>query len=68
MNSLAVWCHTANIPNEDRAQFAQLIGYSVSGWGDLSYVADEAIVAADTAAALLARQTAAAGTRKVDGE
>jgi hypothetical protein len=22
----------------DRAQFAQLIGYSVSGWGELSYV------------------------------
>lgn len=27
--------------DEDRAQFAQLIGYSVSGWGDLSYVSDE---------------------------
>ena len=25
---------------EDRVQFAQLIGYSVSGWGDLSYVAE----------------------------
>lgn len=25
----------------DRTQFAQLIGYSVSGWGDLSYVSDE---------------------------
>ena len=27
--------------NEDREQFAQLIGYSVSGFGDLSYVSDE---------------------------
>ena len=26
-----------NIPQEDRAQFAQLIGYSVSGYGDLDY-------------------------------
>lgn len=27
-------------PNEDREQFAQLIGYSVSGFGDLPYVTD----------------------------
>lgn len=27
--------------NEDRMQFAQLIGYSLSGYGDLSYVSDE---------------------------
>lgn len=27
--------------NEDREQFAQLIGYSLSGFGDLSYVSDE---------------------------
>lgn len=26
---------------KDREQFAQLIGYSVSGFGDLSYVSDE---------------------------
>lgn len=26
---------------EDREQFAQLIGYSLSGFGDLSYVRDE---------------------------
>lgn len=32
-----------NIPDEDRAQFAQLIGYSLSGWEDLSYVSDEAV-------------------------
>ena len=28
--------------NDDRAQFAQLIGYSVDGWGTLPYVSDEA--------------------------
>jgi len=27
--------------NEEEAQFAQLIGYSVSGWEDLSYVSTE---------------------------
>jgi hypothetical protein len=27
--------------NEDREQLAQLIGYSLSGFGELSYVSDE---------------------------
>lgn len=31
-----------DFPIEDRIQFAQLIGYSVSGWGTLSYVSDQA--------------------------
>ena len=34
MNDLA----KMNFSNEDRAQFAELIGYSVNGWGELSYV------------------------------
>lgn len=37
MNTLA----KMDFSHEDRAQFAQLIGYSVSGWGELSYVSDE---------------------------
>ena len=32
---------------EDRAQFAQLIGYSRSGFCDLSYVSDEACAQAE---------------------
>jgi len=36
MNSLALMDFT----REDREQFAQLIGYSLSGFGDLSYVRD----------------------------
>lgn len=36
--------------DEDRQQFAQLIGYSVSGYGDLRYVTDEAYSAAQKAA------------------
>ena len=37
MNHLAV----QKFSQEDREQFAQLIGYSRSGWSDLSYVRDE---------------------------
>jgi hypothetical protein len=35
---------------EDQVQFAQLIGYSVGGFGELPYVTDEAYDAADEAA------------------
>ena len=37
MNALAV----SQFSNEDREQFAQLIGYSLCGFGDLDYVSDE---------------------------
>lgn len=30
-----------NFSDDDREQFAQLIGYSLAGFGDLSYVTDE---------------------------
>lgn len=35
MNKIAV---LPGISVQERAQFAAMIGYSVSGWGDLSYV------------------------------
>ncbi|MES2787657.1 MAG: DUF4406 domain-containing protein [Pseudomonadota bacterium] len=38
LNDLAVM----DFAPEDLEQFAQLIGYSLSGWGNLSYVTDEA--------------------------
>lgn len=38
---------------EDREQFTQLIGYSVCGFGELSYVSDEGRDAADEAADVL---------------
>ena len=38
MNSLAFM----NFSDEDREQFAQLIGYSLSGFSELSYVSDKA--------------------------
>ena len=41
LNYLAMWCFEHNIDKEYEAQFAQLIGYSLDGWGTLSYVSDE---------------------------
>ena len=35
---------------EDREQFAQLIGYSLGGYADLSYVGDASVAEADRAA------------------
>ena len=32
--------YTRNFPREDREQFAQLMGYSISGYHELSYVSD----------------------------
>jgi hypothetical protein len=43
MNDLAV----LDFPEEDRIQFAQLIGYSVSGAGDLRYMPADLIAEAD---------------------
>ena len=36
MNDIAINCNHA--PADDKQQFAQLIGYSLSGYGELSYV------------------------------
>ena len=38
LNDLAM---LPSIPGEDREQLAQLIGYSISGFAELSYVRDE---------------------------
>jgi hypothetical protein len=50
----------ATIPfnREDREQFAQLIGYSVSGFGDLSYTSKSTVSEADLAAAIMAKKRA----------
>ncbi len=44
MNHIALLPH---ISKQDREQFAQLIGYSVSGFGDLSYAREKTIAKAD---------------------
>jgi hypothetical protein len=45
MNDLALMPFS----DEDREQFAQLIGYSHAGFGELSYVSDETLELADKA-------------------
>lgn len=45
MNALSIMPFTS----EDRSQFAQLIGYSVSGWGGLSYTDPDEAEKADAA-------------------
>lgn len=52
MNQLALLGFT----NEDQAQFAQLIGYSVSGWGDLSYVTASQCKEADIRAEIFCKK------------
>lgn len=46
LNELA----SMDFSQEDREQFAELIGYSLSGWGSLSYVSDESYAAAEALA------------------
>lgn len=43
LNDLAI----VDFSQEDREQFAQLIGYSLGGFGDLSYASDATYEAAD---------------------
>ena len=45
LNDLAV----LDFSDADRMQIAQLLGYSVSGFGDLSYASDDIVAAADAA-------------------
>jgi hypothetical protein len=49
MNALAAMPFS----DDDREQFAQLIGYSVRGFGELSYVSDRTYAKASRAAAKL---------------
>lgn len=51
MNNLALM----PFDDEDREQFAQLIGYSVCGFAELSYVSDDACAKADTLASRLTK-------------
>lgn len=44
------WLALVDAPRSDHEQFAQLIGYSVSGFGDLPYVRPETIERADALA------------------
>jgi len=52
MNQLALM----SFSNKDREQFAQLIGYSVSGYGDLSYPSPKSVAKADAKVEELLRE------------
>ncbi len=56
LNHLARVSERMGWTREDHEHFAQLIGYSISGWGELSYVTDRAWgIAQERREALLAR-------------
>lgn len=54
--SLNTLASLPGISTADREQFAQLIGYSVSGFGDLSYTQDKTVAKADKRASKLIEQ------------
>ena len=41
LNAVAIWCQLNDIDGKYQEQLAQLIGYSLNGYGELSYVSDE---------------------------
>lgn len=47
LNMIAALSHTEGFSQNDHEQFAQLIGYSLSGFSELSYVSDETYEAAE---------------------
>ncbi len=53
LNELHRMSLSENWTNDDWAHFAQLHGYSVSGWGDLSYVSNDTCAKGDKAAETL---------------
>lgn len=62
MNDLA---RVPNISRADREQFAQLIGYSVSGFGELGYVRKKTLRKADALASRLVDDRDAGGKEGV---
>ena len=53
LNKIAIGVATGRFNIEDQIQFAQLIGYSVSGFGDLSYAPRDMVLRADKKAEAL---------------
>jgi len=50
LNQISIYCQEHRIPKTDVEQFWQLLGYSVSGYGDLSFVRQSTITRADAIA------------------
>lgn len=53
LNELTMLVHQGKLPKEDYVQITQLLGYSVSGWGDLSTSPPEMVEAADREAVMI---------------
>jgi hypothetical protein len=47
LNYIAGQCIEKKIPRVDQMQFWQMLGYSVSGFGDLSFASKDMVAAAD---------------------
>jgi hypothetical protein len=56
MNELGVFAIHAGVSRTDQEQFAQLIGYSLSGFGELSYVRDKTYAKAEEKAEMLRKK------------
>ena len=41
MNKISIYAQQNNVDDKYQEQIAQLVGYSIGGYGDLSYVTDE---------------------------
>ena len=54
LNDIVMLCHNKQFDFSDLVQLDQLVGYSVSGFGDLSYVPEEEVAACDEIAMKLA--------------
>lgn len=54
LNQIAIGVARGRFRVEDQIQLAELIGYSVSGWGDLSYVPRDMVRRADAKAERIA--------------
>ncbi len=55
LNDLTMLSHSAGWTKADWSHFSQLHGYSVSGWGDLSYGSDDEWQEAEKRSAALLR-------------
>jgi hypothetical protein len=58
LNEISAMCQTSKIPKADQMQFWQMLGYSVSGFGDLSFVDKEIVFQADMIAEQLLQDAA----------
>ena len=67
LNDIAIRAARGQFGEADQMQLAQLLGYSVSGYGDLSYASAESVDAADAEADRIAGRPAPSRPGAADG-